>query len=90
MVPDKPVWTFREGVGGVIAVMIVGSLIWSSVVDGSAAAQTALVGGAGAVTGWLFRGSGQGPVPNGNGNGNGNGYPSGSAGSGGGETAPKA
>ena len=82
MVPEKPVWTFREGVGGVIAVMIVGSLIWSSVVDGSAAAQTALVGGAGAVTGWLFRGSGQTP--------NGNGYPSGSAGSGGGETAPKA
>ena len=78
MLPEKPVWTFREGVGGVIAVMIVGSLIWSSVVDGSAAAQTALVGGAGAVTGWLFRGSGQTP------NGNGNGYTNGSAGSGGG------
>jgi hypothetical protein len=83
-VPEKPFWTFREAVGGVIAVMIVGSLIYSSTVDGSAAAGTALVGGAGAVTGWLFRGSGQAP------NGNGNGYTNGSAGSGGGETAPKA
>ena len=82
--PEKPFWTFREAVGGVIAVMIVGSLIYSSTVDGSAAAGTALVGGAGAVTGWLFRGSGQAP------NGNGNGYTNGSAGSGGGETAPKA
>ena len=67
-VPEKPFFTFRELVGGVIAVMIVGSLIYSSTVDGSAAAGTALVGGAGAVTGWLFRGSG---MPNGNGNGNG-------------------
>ena len=82
MVPDKPVWTFREGVGGVIAVMVVGAICWSALYDQSQSSQTALVGAAGAVTGWLFRGSGQGPVPNGNGNGNG--YPSGSAGSGGG------
>ena len=88
MVPDKPVWTFREGVGGVIAVMVVGAICWSALYDQSQSSQTALVGAAGAVTGWLFRGSGQ--TPNGNGNGNGNGYPPGSAGSGGGEAAPRA
>ena len=70
-VPEKPFFTFRELVGGIIAVMIVGSLIWSSTVDSSAAAGTALVGGAGAVTGWLFRGSGI-PI---NGNGSTNGTP---------------
>jgi hypothetical protein len=88
VVPDKPVWTFREGVGGVIAVMVVGAICWSALYDQSQSSQTALVGAAGAVTGWLFRGSGQ--TPNGNGNGNGNGYPPGSAGSGGGEAAPRA
>ena len=88
MLPEKPVWTFREGVGGVIAVMVVGAICWSALYERSAAAETALVGAAGSVAGWLFRGSGQ--TPNGNGNGNGNGYASGSAGSGGGEAAPKA
>ena len=83
MVPDKPVWTFREGVGGVIAVMVVGAICWSALYDQSQSSQTALVGAAGAVTGWLFRGSGQTP----NGNGNGNGYTNGSAGSGGGGAA---
>ena len=83
MLPEKPVWTFREGVGGVIAVMVVGAICWSALYDQSQSSQTALVGAAGAVTGWLFRGSGQTPT-------NGNGYPSGSAGSGGGEAAPKA
>ena len=81
MTPEKPVWTFREGVGGVIAVMVVGAICWSALYDQSQSSQTALVGAAGAVTGWLFRGSGQTPT-----NGNGNG----SAGSGGGEAAPKA
>ena len=85
MTPEKPVWTFREGVGGVIAVMVVGAICWSALYDQSQSSQTALVGAAGAVTGWLFRGSGQAPT-----NGNGNGYPSGSAGSGGGEAAPRA
>ena len=84
MLPEKPVWTFREGVGGVIAVMVVGAICWSALYDQSQSSQTALVGAAGAVTGWLFRGSGQTP------NGNGNGYPPGSAGSGGGEAAPRA
>ena len=83
MPTDKPAWTFREGVGGVIAVMVVGAICWSALYDQSQSSQTALVGAAGAVTGWLFRGSGQTPT-------NGNGYPSGSAGSGGGEAAPKA
>ena len=83
MLPEKPVWTFREGVGGVIAVMVVGAICWSALYDQSQSSQTALVGAAGAVTGWLFRGSGQSPT-------NGNGYPSGSAGSGGGEAAPRA
>ena len=83
MLPEKPVWTFREGVGGVIAVMVVGAICWSALYDQSQSSQTALVGAAGAVTGWLFRGSGQTPT-------NGNGYPSGSAGSGGGEAAPRA
>jgi len=82
VLPEKPVWTFREGVGGVIACLVIGAICWSAL-TGSAAAETALVGAAGAVTGWLFRGSGQTP----NGNGNGNGYPPGSAGSGGGGTA---
>ena len=85
MTPEKPVWTFREGVGGVIAVMVVGAICWSALYDQSQSSQTALVGAAGAVTGWLFRGSGQTPT-----NGNGNGYPSGPAGSGGGEAAPRA
>ena len=83
MLPEKPVWTFREGVGGVIAVMVVGAICWSALYDQSQSSQTALVGAAGAVTGWLFRGSGQTPT-------NGNGYTNGSAGSGGGEAAPKA
>lgn len=86
MLPEKPVWTFREGVGGVIAVMVVGAICWSALYDQSQSSQTALVGAAGAVTGWLFRGSGQTP----NGNGNGNGYPPGSAGSGGGASTPGA
>ena len=83
MFPEKPEWTFREGVGGVIAVMVVGAICWSALYDQSQSSQTALVGAAGAVTGWLFRGSGQSPT-------NGNGYTNGSAGSGGGEAAPKA
>ena len=82
MPTDKPAWTFREGVGGVIAVMVVGAICWSALYDQSQSSQTALVGAAGAVTGWLFRGSGQSPT-----NGNGNGYTNGS---GGGEAAPKA
>jgi hypothetical protein len=80
VVPEKPVWTFREGVGGVIAILVIGAICWSALWDQSQSSQTALVGAAGAVTGWLFRGSGQTP----NGNGNGNGYTNGSAGSGGG------
>jgi len=82
VVPDKPVWTFREGVGGVIAVMVVGAICWSALYDQSQSSQTALVGAAGAVTGWLFRGSGQAT--------NGNGYTNGSAGSGGGASTPSA
>ena len=82
MTPEKPVWTFREGVGGVIAVMVVGAICWSALWDQSQSSQTALVGAAGAVTGWLFRGSGQTP--------NGNGYTNGSAGSGGGASTPGA
>jgi hypothetical protein len=81
VLPEKPVWTFREGVGGVIAILVIGAICWSALWDQSQSSQTALVGAAGAVTGWLFRGSGQTP------NGNGNGYTNGSAGSGGGGTA---
>ena len=77
MPTDKPAWTFKEGVGGVISIMIVGVICFSALM-GSEASGTALVGAAGAVTGWLFRGSGQSP--------NGNGYTNGSAGSGGGGT----
>jgi len=87
VVPDKPVWTFREGVGGVIAILVIGAICWSALWERSAAAETALVGAAGSVAAWLFRGSGQ-PA-----NGNGNGYSpgsAGSAGSGGGEAAPRA
>lgn len=80
MPPDvmPPQATFREAVGGVIAVLVIGALCWSALYDQSQSSQTALVGAAGAVTGWLFRGSGQ---PS-----NGNGYTNGSAGSGGGGT----
>jgi hypothetical protein len=81
--PDVPSFTFREAVGGLIACLVIGAICWSALYDQSQSSQTALVGAAGAVTGWLFRGSGQTP----NGNGNGNGYPPGSAGSGGGGTA---
>ena len=82
MPTDKPAWTFKEAVGGVISIMIVGVICFSALM-GSEASGTALVGAAGAVTGWLFRGSSQTPT-------NGNGYTNGSAGSGGGEAAPKA
>jgi hypothetical protein len=81
MLPEKPVWTFKEAVGGVISIMIVGVICFSALM-GSEASGTALVGAAGAVTGWLFRGSGQTP--------NGNGYTNGSAGSGGGASTPGA
>lgn len=82
MPTDKPAWTFREGVGGVIAILVIGAICWSALWDQSQSSQTALVGAAGAVTGWLFRGSGQST--------NGNGYTNGSAGSGGGTTSPTA
>ena len=75
--------TFREMVGGVIAVLVIGALCWSALYDQSQSSQTALVGAAGAVTGWLFRGSGQ-TSPNGNG------YTNGSGGSGGGTSSPTA
>jgi hypothetical protein len=68
---DHPWVSFREATGGVIAVLVISAICWSALWDGSQSASTALVGAAGAVTGWLFRGSGQ--APNGNGNGNGNG-----------------
>jgi len=80
--PDVPSFTFREAVGGIIAVLVIGAICWSALYDGSQSSQTALVGAAGAVTGWLFRGSGQTP--------NGNGYTNGSAGSGGGASTPGA
>ena len=83
--PDVPRATYRDIVGGVIAVLVVLAISWSALWDGSQAAGTALVGALGAVTGWLFR-SGQ-ATPT---NSNGNGYTNGSAGSGGGEAAPKA
>jgi hypothetical protein len=88
VLPEKPVWTFKEAVGGVISIMIVGVICFSALM-GSEASGTALVGAAGAVTGWLFRGSGQAPT-NGNGNGNGSAGSAGSAGSGGGATTPSA
>ena len=78
MPTDKPAWTFREGVGGVIAILVIGAICWSALWDQSQSSQTALVGAAGAVTGWLFRGSSQPP--------NSNVYTNGSAGSGGGGT----
>jgi hypothetical protein len=68
-----PAATFREGVGGVIACLVIGAICWSALYDQSQSSQTALVGAAGAVTGWLFRGSGS--PPNGNGNGYTNGTP---------------
>ncbi|NBW66622.1 hypothetical protein EBR44_12785 [bacterium] len=82
MVPDRPWVTFRDAVGGIIAVLVIGAICWSALYDGSQSSQTALVGAAGAVTGWLFRGSGQAT--------NGNGYTNGSAGSGGGASTPAA
>jgi len=80
--PDVPSFTFRDAVGGIIAVLVIGAICWSALYDGSQSSQTALVGAAGAVTGWLFRGSGQAT--------NGNGYTNGSAGSGGGAATPGA
>ena len=63
--------TLREATGSVIAIMAVGAICWSALYDGSEASATALVGACGAVTGWLFRGSGGSTSGNGNGNGNG-------------------
>ncbi len=51
--------TFRELIGGAIAVLVIGALCWSALYDQSQSSQTALVGAAGAVTGWLFRGGAQ-------------------------------
>lgn len=72
MPSDRPWVTFRDAVGGVIAVLVIGAICWLALME-SQSASTALVGAAGAVTGWLFRGSGQTPAGNGNGNGNGTG-----------------
>jgi hypothetical protein len=69
MPPDRPWVTFRDAVGGVIALLVIGAICWLALME-SQSASTALVGAAGAVTGWLFRGSGQ-TATNGNGNGNG-------------------
>lgn len=78
MIPgtDMPRATFRDGVGGVIALMVVGAISWSALYDQSQSSQTALVGALGAVTGWLFRGAVPPTVGAANGNGNGNGAPS--------------
>lgn len=65
---DLPPITLRDGIGGVVAILVVGALCWSALHDQSQSSQTALVGAAGAVTGWLFRG-GANPPSNGNGNG---------------------
>ena len=78
-VPDVPRATYRDIVGGIVAIAVVMAISWSALWDGSQSSQTALVGALGAVTGWLFR-SGQ-ATPS-----NGNGYTNGSAGSGGGGT----
>lgn len=73
--PEAPNFTFREGVGGVIAVLVIGAICWSALWDGSQSSQTALVGAAGAVTGWLFRGTSQTTNSNGYTNGSGGGEP---------------
>ena len=62
-----PAATFREGVGGVIAILVIGAICWSALYDQSQSSQTALVGAAGSVAGWLFRGSGAPSTGNGNG-----------------------
>jgi hypothetical protein len=72
MPPEKPFWTFREIIGGIVALTIVFSICWSALWDQSQSSQTAIVGGLGAVTAFLFRGS----MPQ---NGNGNGYTNGSS-----------
>ncbi len=61
---DLPTITLRDGIGGVVAVLVIGALCWSALHDQSQSSQTALVGAAGAVTGWLFRG-GTNPPSNG-------------------------
>ncbi len=63
--------TFRDAVGGVIALIVVGAISWSALYDQSQSSQTALVGALGAVTGWLFRGA----MPQAVGAANGNGAP---------------
>lgn len=63
---DLPTITLRDAIGGVVAVLVIGALCWSALHDQSQSSQTALVGAAGAVTGWLFRG-GTTPPANGNG-----------------------
>lgn len=56
MKADMPTLTIRDAIGGVVAVLVIGALCWSALYDQSQSSQTALVGAAGAVTGWLFRG----------------------------------
>lgn len=67
--------TFRDGVGGVIALIVVGAIAWSALYDQSQSSQTALVGALGAVTGWLFRGAMPPVAGAGAATGNGNGAP---------------
>ncbi len=67
--------TFRELIGGAIAVLVIGALCWSALYDQSQSSQTALVGAAGAVTGWLFRGGAQTSANGTTSNNSGNGAP---------------
>ena len=46
---DLPHLTLRDGIGGVVAVLVIGALCWSALHDQSQSSQTALVGAAGAV-----------------------------------------
>lgn len=64
--------SWRDLVAGVLGAVVVVAIVWSAIVDQSAASGTALVGALGAVTGWAFRGAGSGSgSASGNGNGNG-------------------
>ena len=55
-----------EVTASIVALIAIGSIAWAALVEGSPAAETALVGASGAVTGWLFRGAAKVP-PNGSG-----------------------
>lgn len=53
--PDVSRVTHRDIYAGLTALVVVSALTYAALVERSAAAETALVGALGSITGWLYR-----------------------------------